>query len=42
MKMTEREQGYEIDNTTGSKFKALPIVCLCAMIVVVLVWRFVL
>lgn len=42
MKMTEREEGYEIDNTVGAKQSKFPVVVLGLLLVSLVIWRFVL
>lgn len=39
MKMTEREEGYEIDNTTGGR-NIVPVIVLGLLVLALLIWRF--
>lgn len=39
MKMTEREEGYEIDNTTGANSRA-PWLVLGLLVLALVIWRF--
>ena len=39
--MSDREEGYEIDNTTGG-WKVVPVVSLVFFLAVLVIWRFIL
>jgi len=40
MKMTEREEGYEIDNTTGRPRNIVPVIVLGLLALALVIWRF--